>query len=121
MGAINTVTVRLSEAQLCSRQTQTETATPLAFLAPSSSTGGVTLEAIMAQLVHMDACLDTLSDKLCQVNTRAGLITQQQAVMGGYTMASSLEASEDESNGSSSADDAEDDDDGSPSDDEMST
>ena len=44
----------------------------------------------MAQLVHMDACLDTLSDKLCQANTRVGLITQQQAVMGGYTMASSL-------------------------------
>ena len=41
--------------------------------------------------------------------------------MGGYTMASSLEASEDKSDGSGSADDAEDDDDGSPSDDEMST
>ena len=41
--------------------------------------------------------------------------------MGGYTVASSLEASEDESDGSGSANDAEDDDDGSPSDDEMST
>ena len=37
--------------------------------APSSSTGGVTLEAIMAQLVRMDARLDTLSDELCQGNT----------------------------------------------------
>ena len=36
-------------------------------------------------------------------------------------MASSLEASADESDGSDSADDAEDDDDGSPNDDEMST
>ena len=40
--------------------------------------------------------------------------------MGGYTMASSLEASEDKSDGSGSADDAEDDNDGSPSDNEMS-
>ena len=42
-------------------------------------------------------------------------------MIGGYTVASSLEASEDESDGSSNADDAEDNDDGSPSDDEMST
>ena len=41
---------------------------------PSSSTGGVTLEAIMAQLMRIDARLDTLSDELCQVNTRVGLI-----------------------------------------------
>ena len=41
--------------------------------------------------------------------------------MGGYTVASSPEASEDESDGFGSADDAEDDDDGSLSDDEMST
>ena len=50
----------------------------LASLAPSasapSSTGGVTLEAIMAQLMHMDVQLDTLSEELCQVNTRAGRI-----------------------------------------------
>ena len=126
MCAINTATTKQSLAQLRLMQPQIETAAPLASTAPStsapsSSTGGMTLEAIMAQLVHMDACLDTLSDKLCQVNTRAGLITQQQAVMGGYTMASSLEASKDESDGSGSANDAEDDDDGSPSNDEMST
>ena len=41
--------------------------------------------------------------------------------MGGYIVASSPEASADESDGSDSADDAEDDDDGSPNDDEMST
>ena len=69
----------------------------------------------------MDACLDTLSDELCQVNTRVGHITWRQAVIGGYTVASSLEASEDESDGFGNADDAEDDDDGSPSDDEMSS
>ena len=39
---------------------------------PSSSVGEVTLMAIMAQLVRMDASLDTLSDELCQVNTRVG-------------------------------------------------
>ena len=75
----------------------------------------------MTQLVHMDAHLDTLSDELCQVNTHVGRIARQQAVIGGYTVASSSEASEDKSDGSDSADDTEDDDDGSPSDDEMST
>ena len=30
----------------------------------------VTLKDIMAQLMRMDARLDTLSDELCQVNTR---------------------------------------------------
>ena len=75
----------------------------------------------MAQLVCMDACLDTLSDELCQVNTHVSRIARRQAVMGGYTVASSPEASEDESDGSGSANDAEDDDDDLPSDDEMST
>ena len=51
MCAINTATVRRSEAQLRSKWPQTETATPLASsapstFAPSSSAGGVTLEAI---------------------------------------------------------------------------
>ena len=75
----------------------------------------------MAQFQCMDALLDTLSDELCQVNTRVGRIARRQAVMGGYTVASSPKASEDESDGFGSADDVEDDDDGSPSDDEMST
>ena len=52
---------------------QTKTAAPPTSIAPSisapfSSIGGVTFEAIMTQLVHMDAHLDTLSDELCQVN-----------------------------------------------------
>ena len=38
----------------------------------------------MAQLQCMDACLDILSDELCQVNTRVGHIARQQAVMGGF-------------------------------------
>ena len=58
---------------------QTETAAPSASSipsssVPSSSAGGVTLEAIMAQLVCMDARLDTLSDELCQLHTRVGRI-----------------------------------------------
>ena len=55
------------------------------------------------------------------MNNRVGRIARRQVVMDGYTVASSLKASEDYSDGSNSADDAEDDDDGSPSDDEMST
>ena len=56
------------------------------------------------------------------MNTHVGRITRRQAVMGGYIVASSPEASEDESDdGFGSVDDAKDDDNGSPSDDEMST
>ena len=53
MSAMDAATVKQSEAQLRPRQPQTETVTPLASFAPSnstpsSSTGGATLEAIMA-------------------------------------------------------------------------
>ena len=78
----------------------------------------------MAQLVCMDAPLDTLNDELCQVNTRVGRIAQRQAVMGGFTIASSPSppASKDESNDGSVSNDADEDDGASlPSDDEMST
>ena len=78
----------------------------------------------MAQLVRMDACLNTLSDELCHVNTRVGRIVRRQAIMSGFTVASSPSpsASEDESDDGSDSDDADEDDDaGSPSDDEMST
>ena len=64
MCAIDTATVQWSEAQLRLKWPRTETATPLASSTPSTlaspSTGGVTLEAITAQLVHMDACLTFL-------------------------------------------------------------
>ena len=66
----------------------------------------------------MDARLYTLSDELCQVNTRIGRIAQHQAEMGGYTMPSTLVASADESDNSDGADDAVDDDDATTSDDE---
>ena len=81
MCVIDVATVRRSEAQLRLRQPWIETATPPASSAPSTSTpfsftGGVTLKAIMAQLVCMDARLDTFSDELCQVNTHVGRITR---------------------------------------------
>ena len=52
----------------------------------------------MAQLVHMDAHLDTLNDELCQVNTRVGRIARRQAVIGGFVASRPLipEASKDE-------------------------
>ena len=86
----------------------------------------------MAQLMRMDARLDTLSNELCQVSTHVGRITQRQAVMDGFIVAFSPSppASEDESDDGSGSDDADeddddvlpsDDDDGSPSDDKMST
>ena len=78
----------------------------------------------MAQLVRKEARLDTLSDELFQVNTRVSHIARRQAVMGGFTVASSPSplASKDESNnGSSSADANENDDASLLSDNKMST
>ena len=77
MGAIDAATVKRSEAQLCLRRSGLAApptpSTPFTF-APSSSAGGVTLDAIMLQLQRMDARLDNLSDELCQVNIRVGHI-----------------------------------------------
>ena len=69
----------------------------------------------MAQLVRMDACLDTLSDELCQVNTRVGRIARRQAVMGGFIASSSPSPPtlEDKSDDGSDSDDADEDDDAS--------
>ena len=81
ISAINATYVRGSEAQLQLKQPRTETIDPSASTIPStfaysSSGGSVTFEAIMAQLQRMDACLDTFSDELCQVNTRVGRIVK---------------------------------------------
>ena len=73
----------------------------------------------------MDACLDTLSDELCQVNTRVGRIARWQACHGGFmeSPSPSPEASEDKDDDGDSDDDDDDEDEdaSSPSDDEMST
>ena len=77
----------------------------------------------MAQLVLIDAHLDTLSDKLCQVNTYVGHIAQQQAAMGDFTVTSpSPPTSKDESDDGFGSKDANEDDGASlANDDEMST
>ena len=84
--------------------------------------GGVTLEAVMAQLQCMDACLDTLNDELCQVNTRVGRIARRQAHLGGFVESPSppSKASEDDDDSNNDDDDA-DGDASSSSDDKMST
>ena len=76
---------------------------------PSSFAGGVTLDAIMAQLQRMDARLDTLSDELCQVNTHVSRIARRQAHLGGFIESPSPLPEDDEA--SKDDDDSDDDDD----------
>ena len=91
MGAISAGSIQQSEAQLQLKQPQVKTTDPTApiaphSLAPSSSTpsssaaSGVTLEAIMEQLqwMHADCSgrLDTLTNEMCQMNTRVGRIAR---------------------------------------------
>ena len=54
------------------------TSTPFSFV------GGVTLNAIMAQLQRMDARLDTLTTEMYQVNNHADRIARRQAHLGGF-------------------------------------
>ena len=81
MCAIDYTTVKHSEAQFRSRQT--DSAAPSSRSTPSwftpsasapSSLGDVSLGDVMVQLQHMDARLDTLSTELYQVNVRVGRI-----------------------------------------------
>ena len=102
--------------QLRLKQPRIETATPPAHstpstFAPSSSVGGVTLEAVMTQLQRMDARLDTLTTEMYQVNTRVGRITRQQACLRGFieSPSPSLEASEDKDDDGDSGSDADED------------
>ena len=83
----------------------------------------------MTQLQRMDACLDTLSIELYQVNIRVGCLTRRQEVMGGFVFQTSPsptpEASEvEDKDDNDDATASEDDDDGdasSSSTNEMST
>ena len=100
-GAISVTSVRWSEAQLRSKRPRIETAIPLTYSTPlSSSMSGVMLEAFMAQLERTDARLDILSTVLYQVNTYVSCIARWQARMGGFTASPSpslsLQALEDE-------------------------
>ena len=86
----------------------------------------------MTQLQRMDACLDTLSTKLYQVNVCVGRIARRQAIMGSFSPEASPPPPlvafdfdfdfEDEDDDDGDDDDASDDDDGDASFiDEMST
>ena len=84
----------------------------------------------MMQLQRMDACLDTLSTELYQVNVRVGCIARWQAIMGGFALEASplppppvASDSEDEDDDDGDDDDTSDDDDDedATSTDEMST
>ena len=119
IGAISSTSVRRSEAQLPHKWPRIEIVTPPASFAPftsvhsSSLGGGVTLEAVMAQLQRMDARLNTFSDELCQVNTRVGRIARRQTRLGGFVASPSPspDASKDEDDdGDSDGDDDKDED-----------
>ena len=128
MCAIDTTTVKRSEAQFRSRQSSTTTPpTPLtsSTSTPFTSAKGVTLDAFMAQLQRMDARLDTLSTKLYQVNNSVGHIARWKTCLGGFMESPSPplvapEAFEDNDN-SDDDDDGEDGDASSSSSDKMST
>ena len=76
MCAIDYATVKRSEAQFQSQQT--DSAAPSSHSAPSASTPSssddISLGDVIAQLQCMDAHLDTLSTELYQVNVRVGRI-----------------------------------------------
>ena len=82
--------------------------------------GGVTLDAIIAQLQRMDARLDTLIDEFCQVNTHVSRIAKRQAHLGGF-VESPTPPPEASDNDDFDDDDDEDEDTSSPSEDKMST
>ena len=77
------------------------------------------------QLQRMDACLDTLSDELCQVNTRVGRIAREQACLGGFVESPSpspeASADKDDDGDFDDDDDDENEDASSPNDNELST
>ena len=58
----------------------------------------------------MNARLNTLSDELCQVNTRVNCIARRQARLGGFveSFSPSLEASKDKDDDGDSGDDDDD-------------
>ena len=76
----------------------------------------------MAQLQCMDARIDTLSDELCQVNTRVGHIARRQTHLGGFpaSPSPSPKASTEEDDDDDDDED-EDEDANSSSDEEMTT
>ena len=93
MCAIDYTTVKHSEAQFWSWRL--DSIAPSSRFAPShsapsasvpSSSGNVSLGDVMTQLQCMDACLDTLSMELYQLNVCVGRIVRRQASMGGFAL-----------------------------------
>ena len=84
MCAIDYATVKHSEAHFRLRQCGSATLpsrlapsqSASSTSAPSSSMRDVSFRDIMAELQHMNACLDTLSTKLYLVNIRVGCIAR---------------------------------------------
>ena len=137
MCAIDYATVKRSEAQF--RLWQMDSAAPSSRFTPSWSTSSasapsfssdVSLGDVMAQLQRMDACLDTLSTELYQVNIRVDRIALRRAAMGGFApeptpspphpVASDSDAEDDDDDGGDD-DDALDDNGDASSTDKMST
>ena len=133
MCAIDYATIKRSEAQFRSRQT--DSAAPSSRSAPSQSTpfafapsfsGDVSLGDVMAQLQRMDAHLDTLSTKLYQVNVHVGHIVWRQATIGDFAPEPTpspphpvaSDSDDDDDNGDGDDDDASDGDDDDASDDD---
>ena len=69
----------------------------------------MTFEAVMVQLQCMDACLDTLSDELCQVNTHVDCTAWRQARLGGFVESPSPSPEVSEDDGDDDDDDDDDD------------
>ena len=129
MCAINAATVKRSKAQLHLRRSES-TAPPIPSTwftsTPSTSVGGVTLDAIMAQPQHVYVHIDTLSTELYQVNTRVSRIARREACLGGFVESPSpppkaSKASEDDDDSNDDDDNDEDRDASSSSSDKMST
>ena len=93
----------------------TASVVPSSFAPSSSIVGGVTLEAIMAQLQRMQVDfggrLDYLTNEMCQMKTLEARIARRQARMTGLapSPSPSIEASldDDDENDASSFDDDE--------------
>ena len=66
----------------------------------------------MAQLQCMDACLDTLSTELYQVNVRVGRIARRHATMGSFAPEPTPSPPRPVASDSNAEDDDDDDDDG---------
>ena len=127
MCAIDYATVKHSEAQF--RSQQLDSAAPFSRSAPSrstpfasapSSSDDVSLEDVTVQLQRMDACLDTLSTELYQVNIHVSHIARRQLTMGSFAPEPTSSPLHPVASDSDAEDDDDDDDDDDSDDDDAS-